>query len=400
MIEAYDEIQGMDNRYHFNIYNRVPILIMSGKGSIVKDSYRKEYIDLIAGIAVNSLGHCHPAVVKAIRQQANRLIHCSNLYYNEPQARLAKLLIEQTKMDRVFFCNSGTEAVEGAIKLARKWASKNKRGGGIITMEGSFHGRSLAAVTATGQERYKKGFDPLPEGFKTVPFNDLRQLKNAIDEETCAVMIEPIQGEGGIRVSPRTYLNRLKEICDQEDVLLIFDEIQCGMGRTGTLFAYQALNFRPDIITSAKALGGGFPVGAVLANKEVASAFKPGDHGTTFGGNPLAMAAALASLSTIIAEELPSRARKMGIRMKRTINAATKDIDLVKEVRGKGLMVGIEVKRGGKEIVRRMLKKGALSNCTAGNVIRFVPPLNIPKPLLDRGIDIFLDSLKEVAKDG
>ncbi len=392
----FKEVKEIDSKYHFEIYGRMPILLKKGKGSRVWDSEGKEYVDVLGGIAVNSLGHCHPNVVKAIKKQAEKIIHCTNIYYIEPQAKLEKLLLDNCDMDKALFVNSGTEAVESAMKLARKWAGKNKKGGKIITMEGSFHGRSLACVTATGQKKYSKGFDPLPEGFEIVPFNDLDAVENAIDDETCAIMVEPVQGEGGIVPADKEYLKGLRKLCDKYDLLLIFDEIQCGMGRTGNLFAYQGFDVIPDMITIAKALGGGFPIGALLAKKEIASAFDSGDHGTTFGGNPLATAAAYASVSTLIDENLPKRAEEMGNYLMKRLNEEKKKNKHILEVRGKGLMVGIVLDKEGKDIVPAMMKKGVLSNCTAKNVIRFVPPLIISKKDLDTAVDALIDSINEV----
>jgi predicted acetylornithine/succinylornithine family transaminase len=395
-----ETIKELDDRYHMGTYKRIPVLFTEGRGSRIWDSEGKEYLDMLAGIAVNGLGHCHPRVVKAVQDQAKKLMHCSNLYYIGPQALLAQALIENSDMDRIFFTNSGTEAVEGAMKLARKWASINGKSGKIITMEGSFHGRSLAAITATGQRKYSKGFDPLPTGFSIVPFNDLEAVRNEMDDDACAVMIEPVQGEGGINVSDREYLKALRELCSENKVLLIFDEIQCGMGRTGYFFAYQGYEVVPDIITIAKSLGAGFPIGAFLAREEVANSFGPGDHGTTFGGNPLATTAALASVSSILEENLPERAREMGYLMMGLIKQKTQNIDLVKEIRGMGLMVGVELKDRGKNVVNRMFDKGVLANCTAGNVVRFLPPLNISEEDLRNGVDVFVESLMEESNNG
>jgi predicted acetylornithine/succinylornithine family transaminase len=394
-----EKIKELDDRYHMKTYGRTPVLLVEGRGSRVKDSTGREYLDLLGGIAVNGLGHCHPRVVEAIQDQASKLIHCSNLYYIGPQALLSQALLENCDMDRIFFCNSGTEAVEGSMKLARKWASKNDRGGKIITTEGSFHGRSLAAVTATGQKKYSVGFDPLPTGFETVPFNDLDAAEKAVDESTCAIMVEPVQGEGGIQVARKDYLKGLRDICDRNNILLIFDEIQCGMGRTGYFFAYQGYDVIPDIISIAKSMGGGFPIGALLAKEEIASSFGPGDHGTTFGGNPLATTASLAAVSSILEEELPERARDLG---ERTIERLKKDIggmEIVKEVRGRGLMIGVDLRDHGKKVVSKMFERGVLANCTAGNVVRFLPPLNIPEEDLSKGLEIFKDCLKEVSAD-
>lgn len=390
-------IKELDDRYHFGTYNRIPVLFTEGRGCRIWDSEGKEYLDMLGGIAVNALGHCHPRVVGAVRDQAAKLMHCSNLYYIGPQALLAQAIVENSDMDRIFFGNSGTEAVEGAMKLARKWASEKGKGGKIITMDGSFHGRSLAAITATGQKKYRKGFDPLPGGFDTVPFNDLEAVRKKIDKDTCAVMIEPVQGEGGIHVASKEYLQGLRDLCDKKEALLIFDEIQCGMGRTGSFFAYQSYEVVPDVITIAKAMGGGFPIGAFLAREEIAKVFKPGDHGSTFGGNPMATAAALATVSSILEEGLPERAREMGYFMTGLIGERTQNIGLVREIRGRGLMIGVELKDKGKDVVNRMFEKGVLANCTAGNVVRFLPPLNIPEEDLRHGVDIFVESLKEAA---
>ncbi|MEF8847553.1 MAG: aspartate aminotransferase family protein [Candidatus Thermoplasmatota archaeon] len=390
----------IDSKYHFKIYGRMPILLKRGKGSRAWDSEGKEYIDVLAGIAVNSLGHCHPNVVNAIKKQAEKLMHCTNIYYIEPQLKLEKLLIDNCDMDRALFLNSGTEAVESAMKLARKWGGKKGKDGGIITMEGSFHGRSLACVSATGQKKYRKGFKPLPEGFKIVPFNDLEAVEEAVDDSTCAIMVEPVQGEGGIVPSEKKFLKGLREICDREEILLIFDEIQCGMGRTGHLFAYQGYDVIPDVITIAKSLGGGFPIGALLAKEEVASAFEKGDHGTTFGGNPLATASAYASVSTLLDEKLPDRAKETGKDLRNILKDKAENNEHIKEIRGKGLMIGIVLDQEGKDIVPAMMKRGVLSNCTAKNVIRLVPPLNISKKDLDAAVEALFDSIEEVFSDG
>ena len=395
----FKEVERIDSKYHFQIYGRLPILLKKGKGSHVWDSDGNEYIDVLGGIAVNSLGHCHPKLVDAIKKQAEQLIHCTNIYYIEPQAKLEKLLLDNCDMDRALFVNSGTEAVESAIKLARKWASKHEKGGGIITMDGSFHGRSLACVTATGQKKYRVGFDPLPSGFKTVPFNDLQAVEDAIDDSICAVMVEPVQGEGGIVAADKTYLKGVRDLCDKHNILLIFDEIQCGMARTGHLFAYQGYNVIPDMITIAKALGGGFPIGALLAKEEIANAFDKGDHGTTFGGNPLATAAAYASVSTLINENLAQKAQKTGSYLMNKLNEERKKTTHIKEVRGKGLMVGIVLDQKGKELVPEMMKHGVLANCTAENVIRFVPPLTISEKDLDTAVSVLMDAIGEVFSD-
>ncbi len=399
-LEKFDEIMRMEEKYHFQVYDRVPIALVRGEGTKVYDTEGNEYLDMLGGIAVNALGHGHPKVVEAIKRQSDRLIHCSNIYYIEPQVRLAKLLVEGCDLDRVFFCNSGTEAVEGAIKLARKWGNKKGKGGRVISMEGSFHGRTLVSLMATGQEKYKKDLYPLPEGFKVVPFNDIDAIAEAVDDDTCAVLVEPVQGEGGIVPADRGYLEGLRKLCDKEGILLIFDEIQCGMGRLGYLFAYQAYDVVPDIITIAKGLGAGFPIGAILARDEVSSAFEPGDHGTTFGGNPLATATGAAVVSTISDEKFLRRIREHGIHFRMKIRSALEGVDVVDHVRGEGLMVGVVLRKSGKEVVSRMLDQGILSNCTADTVIRFLPPLNVRVEEMDRTVEVLARCIREVYPDG
>ncbi len=395
-MSTFEDIRKLDEACHFQVYKRYPILLERGEGARVWDSTGKEYIDMLAGIAVNALGHAHPAVLAALADQAGKMMHCSNLYYSEPQAKLAELLVEQSGLDRVFFCNSGTEAIEGAIKLARKWATRKGRGGTIVSMDGSFHGRSLAALTATGQPKYKEGLEPLPGGFTIVPFNDLGAVEEVLDDTVCAVLVEPVQGEGGIRPADPAYLAGLRKLCDERGALLIFDEIQCGIGRTGYTFAYQGYDVVPDVVTIAKALGAGFPIGAFLARQAVAECFKPGDHGTTFGGNPLACAVALAALSTIVEDGLSQRSRDLGDYLMESLKKKTAGIDAVKEIRGRGLMVGVVLDRSGKDVVNAMMDKGILSNCTADSVIRLVPPLVISKADLDKAVDVLVGVLREV----
>ena len=392
----FDQVRELDSQYHFQMYGRYPIALTRGKGTRVWDSVGKEYLDMLAGIAVNSLGHCHPRVVEAIQIQAGKLIHCTNLYHTEVQAKLARLLVDLSDLDRVFFCNSGTEAIEGAIKLARKWGSQNDRGGEIISMEGSFHGRTLGALSATGQAALKKGLDPLPHGFTSVPFNDLGALRDAVGDQTIAILLEPIQGEGGVIPADPEYLKSVKRLCDEKKILLIFDEIQTGLCRTGSFFAYQNYGVVPDIMALAKALGGGFPIGALLAKEEISKAFAPGDHGTTFGGNPIACAAAYAAVTTMVEENLADRSHEMGDYLRRAIRERLDGHASVREIRGKGLMVGVVLDREGKDVVMAMMHKGLLGNCTAGKVIRFVPPLNISKTDLDSAVAIFAEALEEV----
>lgn len=374
------------------------MVLVKGNGTKVWDSDGREYLDFVAGIAVCSLGHSHPKIVEAIRKQAEVLMHVSNLYYIEPQIHLARLLVENSFADKIFFCNSGAEANEAAIKLARKYAHEHMEGKKyeIITMENSFHGRTLATVTATGQEKFHIGFEPLPDGFRYVPFDNITAIEEAITEKTCAVMVEPIQGEGGIRIPHDDYLRNLRDLCDEKGILLIFDEVQVGMGRTGMLFAYEHSGVKPDIMTLAKALGNGFPVGAMLATDEVASSFVPGNHASTFGGNPLAMAVGLAVLNAILNDGILDNCRQLGSYFLERLSALKKKYSsTIIDVRGKGLIIGIELSIPGDEIVREVMEKGVLINCTGMNVLRFVPPLIITKEEVDHVIEI-LDEVMSV----
>ncbi|KYZ77766.1 acetylornithine aminotransferase [Anaerosporomusa subterranea] len=372
------------------VFGRYPVVLSHGDGPYVYDVEGKKYIDFLAGIAVNVLGHAHPQLVAAISEQAAKLIHCSNLYYTAPQANLANKLSEVSGLERIFLANSGAEANEGAMKLARKYAktiSQDKVN--IITAENSFHGRTLATLTATAQPKYQKGYEPLPQGFSYVPYNDIAALAAAMNEQTAAVMLEPIQGEGGIQVPDATYLEQVRALCDQHGALLIFDEIQTGMGRTGKMFAFQHSTIKPDIVTLAKGLGGGVPIGAVLASEKVAGAFGPGDHGSTFGGNPLAAAAGNAVLAVIEQEKLLANAEAIGQYMIGELNKLkAKYPALVKDVRGKGLMIGMQLYVPGGNFVTAAMQQGALINCTAGDVLRFVPPLIITRTHVDELIAI------------
>ena len=376
----------LSEKYVANTYARFSILLVRGKGTRVWDLDGKEYLDFVSGLAVCNLGHCHPKVVKAIQDQAEKLIHVSNFYYIEPQIQLASLLCKHSFADKVFFCNSGAEANEGAMKLARKYA-KEKMGEDryeIITMERSFHGRTLATLTATAQEKFHKGYEPLMPGFKYVPFSDIGAVKNAIDSKTCAVMLEPIQGEGGVNCPSEGYLKALREICDEKGLLLIFDEVQVGMGRTGKLFAYEQDGVEPDMLTLAKSLAGGVPIGALLIKKGIADSFKPGDHASTFGGNPLATAAGVAALTTLLEERMLDNCQRMGDYFLAKLEEVKRRFPFVKEVRGKGLILGMELSIDGSSIVHDMLKKNILINCTMGKVLRFLPPLIVTQEEIDR----------------
>ncbi|MBR9920460.1 MAG: aspartate aminotransferase family protein [Bacteroidetes bacterium] len=385
---AWHEI---DKQYYLQTFRRFPLALEKGLGSRVWDVEGNEYIDMLAGIAVNSVGHCHPRLVKAIQNQAAKLIHISNFFVSTPQVELSKKLTEVSGMDRIFFANSGAESVEGAIKLARRYAHKHGRGGTIISCKGSFHGRTLATI-ATGKKRMQEGFDPIPSGFKQVPFNDLDAVKAAADQQTAAIILEPIQGEGGINVADPAFMKGLREFCDAENIVLIFDEVQCGMGRTGKMFAKEHFGVEPDIMTLAKALGGGVPIGAFLANEKTGSAIEFGDHGTTYGGNPLVCAASLAVVEIIEEENLLQEAAEKG----EWLRSRMKEMDhpAVKEVRGKGLMIGVEFEFETKQLVMEMLDRGVLANATAGNVLRLVPPLNISYGDLEQVMTVLKESLK------
>jgi len=376
----------LSEQYVANTYARYPVLLVRGKGTRVWDMEGEEYLDFVSGLAVCNLGHCHPKVVKAIQNQAEKLIHVSNFYYIEPQIQLASLLCKHSFADKVFFCNSGAEANEGAFKLARKYAKENmgKDRYEIITMERSFHGRTLATLTATGQEKFHKGYEPLMPGFKYVPFNDIGAVKKGINSKTCAVMLEPIQGEGGVNCPSEGYLKALREICDESGLLLIFDEVQVGMGRTGELFAYEHDGVEPDILTLAKSLAGGVPIGALLIKKGIADSFKPGDHASTFGGNPLATAAGVAALTALLDEGMLENCQKMGDYFLSQLEEIRGKFPFVEEVRGRGLILGMELKIDGSSIVKEMLRKKILINCTMGNVLRFLPPLIVTKEEVDR----------------
>lgn len=392
------EILAMGQQYVMNTYGRLPMALVKGEGCRVWDADGRQYLDFVGGLAVNSLGHAHPKVAEAVCRQAKTLLHCSNLYWIEPQVKLAKLLVENSCAGKVFFCNSGAEANEGAIKLARKYAKVNLGPDKyeIITATNSFHGRTLAAVTATGQTKYQKGFDPLPPGFNYVPYNDLAALEQNIGPQTCAVMLEPVQGEGGVIPAHPAYLEGVAGLCKEKGLLLIFDEVQCGLGRTGKFLAYQHYQVEPDIITLAKALGGGFPIGAMLAKDHVASAFQPGDHASTFGGNPLACAAALAAMETILQDGVQENAQSMGEYFKNQLTTLAQKYPYVKEVRGLGLMLGMELTIEGKDIVARCLEQGLLINCTNGNVLRFLPPLIITRDEVDQAVAILDQAMKNV----
>ncbi len=377
------------DKYMFQTYGRFPIVLVKGEGCTVWDEEGKAYLDFVGGLAVCALGHSSLVVSEALLEQSRRLVHVSNLYYTVPQIELARLLVENSFADRVFFANSGAEANEAAIKLARKWAKESlgPRAYKIVCMENSFHGRTMATLTATGQEKVKKGFDPLVNGFKFVPFNDLEALENEVDEDVCAVMLEPIQGEGGVIMPDPDYLGAVRRLCDQKGILLILDEVQVGMGRTGKLFAHEHYGVEPDIMTLAKALGNGLPIGAMLAREALAPAFGPGTHATTFGGTPLVTAVATRVLQTLLEQGIIENCREMGSYFKERLQSLAEKHGFIKEVRGQGLILGMELDIEGSGIVKECMARGFLINCTQDKVLRFLPPLIVKRQEIDQLID-------------
>ncbi len=381
-------------KYVMSTYTRSKLVMVKGKGSWVWDAEGKKYLDFFPGWAVSGLGHCHPEVVAAIRRQAGGIIHVSNNYLNVLQARVARKLIENSFPGKVFFANSGAEANEAAIKLCRAWGNSRGRYE-IISMENSFHGRTLATVTMTGQKKYQEGFSPLPAGFKSVPFNDWKALEKKVSAKTAGIIIEPIQGEGGINVVDSDYLKRLRALCTKKGILLIFDEVQTGIGRTGRLFAFQHFGVTPDMMTLAKTLGGGVPIGVLVARKKFADALKPGKHASTFGGSPLVCAATLAVFDAIEKGRLLENARRQGGYLRKKLEALKERHEVIKEVRGVALMLGVELKAPGQAIVDRCRETGLLINCTHERVLRLMPALIVTKREIDRAIGILERAMVE-----
>jgi len=379
-------------------YRRQPVMFVRGKGAKLWDSEGKEYLDFVAGIAAVNLGHCHPEVTRALRTQAKKLVHISNHFYIETQIELAELLVKNSSLDRVFFCNSGTEANEAALKLARRYSREKGKGGyEIISAWNSFHGRTFGSLSATGQEKFWKGFEPLVPGFKFVEFGNLEQMKSAINSNTCAVILEPVQGEGGVYPAPPGYLQGVRKLCDETGALLILDEVQTAMGRLGKLFGYEWADVQPDIITLAKALGNGFPIGAMLAKKDVAEALVPGTHASTFGGNPLASSAALATLKVILEDNLAERAQKIGEYFHSQLNRLKKNHPCIKEVRGVGLMLALELKAERCErVIEGMREKGFIINLTHNNVLRFLPSLLVKRKEISKMLSALDQELAKI----
>ena len=394
--EATSTIERAD-QYMFQTYGRFPITLVKGDGCRVWDDEGREYLDFVAGIAVCSLGHSSPLVQRALQEQAGKLVHVSNLYYTEPQTDLAQLLVENSFADRVFFCNSGAESNEAAIKLARKY-SMEKFGPDrhvIISMRNSFHGRTMATLSATGQEKIQVGYDPLLQGFRFVPYNDIKALEMSMGEDVCAVMMEPIQGEGGVVCPDPGYLEGVRALCSEKGVALIFDEVQVGMGRTGKLFAHEHYGVTPDIMTLAKALGNGLPIGAMLSTEELAQAFGPGSHATTFGGTPLATAVSKAVLKSLLDDGWVTHAENMGDYFKAGLGRLSKKYECIKDIRGLGLIIGVELDVPGAPVVEACRQKGFLIICAQERVLRFVPPLIVEK----EEIDLLLEALDNIFND-
>ena len=386
-------------KYLMGNYARFPLVLKRGKGATVIDVDGNRYLDFVSGVAVNGLGHCPPRVVKALQKQAETLLHVSNLYYNVPQIELAALLATHSFAEKVFFCNSGAEANEAAIKLARKYA-KEKRDPArfeILAAHGSFHGRTLATVTATGQEKYQKGFEPLLPGFAHVPYGDADAIEKAITPQTAAVLLEPIQGEGGVRIPQKGYLANVRQICDAHGLLLILDEVQTGIGRTGRLFAYEQEGIAPDIMTLAKGLGGGVPIGAMLATATVAASFTPGSHASTFGGNPLVCAAGVAVMKQVTAPSFLKGVRERGNYLMKRLAQLQRKVALIKEVRGSGLMVAVDLTIPAPGVINKAMARGLLLNKTSDQTLRFVPPLTIRRAEIDQMLAILTEILLEAS---
>jgi len=384
------------DKYVIANYGRLDRVIVKGEGCYLFDADGNRILDMFPGWAVSGIGHCHPKVVDAIRRQAGELLHIDNTFYSEPQGKLARLLSERAFGGKCFFCNSGAEANEAALKLARLHTAKEKYK--FITAEGSFHGRTFATMTATAQPKYHEGFLPLLPGFVYVPFNDIAAMESAFSDEVAAVLIEPIQGEGGINVATGEYLRAVRRLCDENGAVMILDEVQTGIGRTGKWFAYRHFDVEPDIMTMAKALGGGVAIGAMMANEEIAASLVPGKHASTFGGNALACAAAVAVIEAIEEDKLLENAVKMGEHTKEKLEQLKQKHHIIDHVRGIGLMIGVQLKSGGNEIVNKCLASGLRINCTAETVLRFMPPMIVTRDQIDEAVDILDNVLTESAK--
>jgi len=383
------------NTYVMSTYSRVPVIFVKGKGMILTDIHGKKYLDFFPGWGVNNVGHCHPKVMAGVRDQVGKLIFIPNNFYHPQQGKLAKEIVRCSFKGKVFFCNSGAEGCEAAIKFARAYGEKTGRYE-IITMEKSFHGRTLGAMSATGQPKYKKGFGPLPKGFISVPFNDFDAVQKAVTDKTIAVVLEVVQGEGGIHVAKKEYLEQLRKFCDEKDILLVFDEVQTGIGRTGKIFAFKHYGIEPDLMILAKALGGGLPIGALVAREKIAATFQPGMHASTFGGSPLVCKAALGVFKAVDSDKMLPNCVKMGKYLTEKLKDLQEKFDCIKEIRGLGLMVGIELTVEGKPVFDECLKAGLIINCTQGNVLRLMPALNVTAKQIDKAVFILEKALSKV----
>lgn len=386
--------QQLTEHYHLPVYNRYPVTLVKGEGAYVWDEDGNKYLDALAGIAVNSLGHCHPKVVEAVQKQVEQLMHISNFYYSRPQAELLELLVDLSGLDRAFLCNSGGEAMEACLKAARKYARAHDKKGKLITVNNAFHGRTMGTISM-GMEKYSKGYDPLLQGFQEVPMNDEEVLASHFDEQTLGVVIETIQGSGGLHVASQSFIDTIRELCDNHDALLIIDEVQTGIARTGKMFSYEHYGVQPDIIGIAKAMGGGFPIGGMLCTNKVAETMSYGDHGSTYGGNPLACSASLAALNVVMDEGLVQQAAEKGTFLKGKIAELGGELDEIQDIRGRGLMVGVELAIEGRPVVEKMMQNGVLSNYTQGNVIRLVPPLVTAKDDLELLARALIQAIKK-----
>ena len=388
--------QQLTEKYHLPVYNRFPLTLEEARGSYAWDTEGNKYIDAMAGIAVNSLGHCHPNVVQAIREQSEKLMHISNFYYSKPQAKLLELLTNISNMSHGFLCNSGGEAMEAAVKAARRYGRQQQKTGALLTASNAFHGRTMGTISM-GMAKYAEGYNPLLEGFGQVSFNDVEELRSNFTDQTVGIVLEVVQGSGGLQVASEAFIQEARQLCDKYNALLIIDEVQTGMGRTGKMFGFEHYGVQPDIIAVAKAMGGGFPIGGMLCRPDVAEAMSFGAHGSTYGGNPLACAASYAAINTLMEDELSRQAAEKGAFLKQLLSATLSDFPWVTDIRGKGLMLGVELSFNGRPIVSEMMQKGVLSNCTHGNVIRLVPPLIIEKNDLETIVEVLAEAIKKTA---
>ncbi|MCK5014211.1 MAG: aspartate aminotransferase family protein [Candidatus Omnitrophica bacterium] len=390
IFKNYDE-------YILSTYTRTPGIFVKGKGMDLIDINGKKFLDFFPGWGVNNVGHCHPKVMAGVRDQISKLIHIPNNFYHPNQVKLAKEIIRCSFPGKVFFANSGTEACEAAIKFSRIYGRPSGRYE-IITMKNSFHGRTLGSLAATGQTKYQEGFGPLPEGFNCVPFNDMAALKAAVSDKTVAIMLEPVQGEGGVNIADKNYITQIRELCDQKDVLMIFDEVQTGMGRTGAMFAFEHYHVKPDLMLLAKALGGGLPIGALVVKKPIASTFQPGMHASTFGGSPLVCKAALGAFKAIAADKMLKNTKTMGIYILNKLEKFKGKFNCIKDVRGLGLMIGIELNIEGKAIYEDCFENGLIINCTQGNILRLMPALNVTRKQANKALLILEKAFEKITK--